>query len=97
MDDKDLKAQVRYYCRGKLCHAMQSAALDGLCKYPGDAIFGMYNGLSLVLGHHILKGIRELEPLQSECDVVLGTIQALMFVHGRYTVLDREALAQLAS
>jgi len=38
-DDKGLKAQVHYYCREKLYHAMQYAALDGLCKYPGDATF----------------------------------------------------------
>ena len=97
MDDKDLKIQVRYYCRGKLCHAMQSAALDGFCKYPGDATFRMYNGLSLVLGRHIQEGIYEFEPLQSECDVVLGTILALMFAYRHYTVLDRETLAQLES
>ena len=76
---------------------MQSAALDGLCKYPGDATFRMCNGLSLVLGRRIQEGIRELEPIQSECDVVLGIILALMFPHRHYTVLDREALAQLAS
>jgi len=57
----------------------------------------MYNGLSLVLGCHIQEGIRELEPLQSEHDVVLGTILALMFAHRHCTVLDREALAQLDS
>ena len=97
MDDKDLKAQVHYYCREKLYHAMQSAALDGLRKYPGDATFHMYNGLSLVLGRRIQEGIRELEPLQSERDVVLGTILALMFAHRHSTVLDREALAELDS
>lgn len=97
MDDKDLKAQVHYYCREKLYHAMQSAALDGLRKYPGDATFHMYNGLSLVLGRRIQEGIRELEPLQSERDVVLGTILALIFAHRHCTVLDREALAQLDS
>jgi len=53
--------------------------------------------LSLVLGRHIQEGIYEFEPLQSECDVVLGTILALMFAYRHYTVLDRETLAQLES
>jgi len=94
MDDKDLRAQVHYYYREKLYHAMQSAALDGLRKYPGDATFRMYSGLPLVPGRRIQEGIREFEPLQSEHDVVLGTILALMFAHQHCTVLDRKALAQ---
>ena len=43
------------------------------------------------------RGIRELEPLQSERDIVLGTILAWMFAHRHCTVLDREAHAQLDS
>ncbi|KDR09588.1 tetratricopeptide repeat protein 21B-like [Zootermopsis nevadensis] len=95
MEDKDLKAKIHYYCREKLYHAMQSAALDGLRKFPGDVTFHLYNGLSLVLGHRIQEGIRELQPLQSDRDVMLGAILALMFAHRRCSVVDREALAQL--
>lgn len=97
MEEKDLKAKVHYYCREKLYHAMQSAALDGLRKYPGDVTFRLYNGLSLVLGRRIQEGIRELEPLQSDHDVMLGTILALLFAHRRCSVVDREAVAQLDS
>jgi tetratricopeptide repeat protein 21B len=97
MEENDLKAKIHYYCREKLYHAMQSAALDGLRKYPGDATFHLYNGLSLVLGRCVQEGIRELEPLQSDRDVMLGTFLALMFAHRRCSVIDREALAQLDS
>jgi hypothetical protein len=81
MNDKDLKAQVHYYCQEKPYQAMQSASLHGLYKYSGDATFHMYNGLLLVLGHHIQEGICELELLQSERDIVLSNILALMFAH----------------
>lgn len=97
MDEKDLKAKIHYYCREKLYHAMQSAAVDGLRKFPGDVTFRLYNGLSLVLGHRIQEGIRELEPLQNDRDVMLGAILALMFAHRHCSVVDREALAQLDS
>ncbi|XP_069686948.1 tetratricopeptide repeat protein 21B-like [Periplaneta americana] len=97
MEEKDLKAKILYYCREKLYHAMQSVALEGLRKYPGDATFRLYNGLSLVLGRRTQEGIRELEPLQSDRDVMLGAILALMYAHRCCNVVDREALNQLDS
>lgn len=97
MEDRDLKAKIHYYCREKLYHAMQSVALDGLRKYPGDPTFRLYNGLSLVLGRRVQEGIRELEPLQTDRDVMIGAILALIYAHRRCNVVDREALSQLDS
>nr|CAD7455225.1 unnamed protein product [Timema tahoe] len=81
MDDRDLKAKILYYCREKYYHAMQTMSLDGVRKFPTDASFKLYNGLSLVLEKKVQEGIRELSPLQTDTDVVLGAVLALMTAH----------------
>nr|CAD7440821.1 unnamed protein product [Timema bartmani] len=97
MDDRDLKAKILYYCREKYYHAMQTMSLDGVRKFPTDASFKLYNGLSLVLEKKVQEGIRELSPLQTDTDVVLGAVLALMTAHRKCASVDKEALIILDS
>nr|CAD7199018.1 unnamed protein product [Timema douglasi] len=97
MDDRDLKAKILYYCREKYYHAMQTMSLEGIRKFPTDASFKLYNGLSLVLEKKVQEGIRELSPLQTDTDVVLGAVLALMTAHRKCAAVDKEALIILDS
>ncbi|XP_068085087.1 tetratricopeptide repeat protein 21B-like [Anabrus simplex] len=94
---EDIKTRIFYNCREKYYHAMQIAALEGIRKYSNDPSFRLYNGIALVLGRRVQEGIRELDPLQINRDVMLGAMLALMFAHRRFASVDREALAQLDS
>ncbi|XP_023227553.1 tetratricopeptide repeat protein 21B-like [Centruroides sculpturatus] len=90
-----LQARIHYYAREKFYHAMEQAALNGLKKYPGDAVYRFYYGLSLVLEERVQEGIRELDSIQDNNDVILGSVLAMIYAHRKCKVVDREAVNHL--
>lgn len=69
--------------------------MNGLKKYPGDAVYRFYYGLSLVLEGRVQEGIRELDSIQDNKDVILGSVLAMIYAHRKCKVVDREAVNHL--
>ncbi|XP_061402484.1 tetratricopeptide repeat protein 21B-like [Musca vetustissima] len=95
MDVQDFESLLLYYGRSGLFHTMQKTALDGLSKYPNHYAFRLYNGMSLVLGHRMQEGIRELNPLKSDAEFGIAAILALLYAHNRCSAVDNEAIQSL--
>ncbi|XP_075548739.1 tetratricopeptide repeat protein 21B-like isoform X1 [Dermacentor variabilis] len=90
-----LKTRIHYYCREKQYRSMQRAAVDGLKRYSGDAVYRLYFGMSLIFEGRLQEGIRELDVVRESKDVSLGGIMALIFAHRKCSVVDKEAVSQL--
>lgn len=92
MEPHEYTSLILYYGRERFFHMMQTYALDALAKYPGHKPFRLYNGLALCLGNRIQEAIRELHPLQSDADISMGVLLALIYAHRRCKVIDKEAI-----
>ncbi|KAK3857879.1 hypothetical protein Pcinc_020970 [Petrolisthes cinctipes] len=97
MTDTDslIKGKIHYYGREQYYQAMQDMCVAATKKYGNDPVYRFYSALSHLLQGRIQEAIRQLQPLQNEREVMLGTILALIHAHRRCQTLDREALAHL--
>lgn len=95
MEELWCKASIHYYCQEKYFGAMYKAATEAHIKFPSDPSYPMFRGISLILEGQLNEGIRELTPLQSDPNINLGCILALIHAHKKSTTTDRELLYTL--
>ena len=88
-----IKAKIHYYGREKYFHQMQVAAVDGIKRFAGDQTYKFFYAMALVLEGRLQEGIRELDPLQSYSDVMLGALIGLIHAHKLCLTVDKEAVA----
>lgn len=94
MESHEYTSLILYYGRERFFHLMQTYALEALAKYPGHKSFRLYNGYALCLGNRIQEAIRELHPLQSDSEIAMGVLLALIYAHRRCKVVDKEAILE---
>ncbi|XP_071548285.1 tetratricopeptide repeat protein 21B-like [Panulirus ornatus] len=95
--DALFKGKIHYYGREQYYQAMQDTCVAASKKFGNDPIYRFYSAVSHLLQGCTQEAIRQLQPLQSDRDVMLGTLLALIYAHRHCQVLDREAVAQLDS
>lgn len=93
MGDKDIEAQLNYFCRDKYYHAIQQICKESASK--SDPVIQFYKAIALLFGSSVPEAIRALEPLEADNTICLGVYLALIYAHKKSTVIDRAALAEL--
>ncbi|XP_050699357.1 tetratricopeptide repeat protein 21B-like [Eriocheir sinensis] len=96
-DDTVIKGKIHYYGREQYYQAMQDTCLAATKKFGNDPVYRFYSALSQLLQGRTQEAIRQLQSLQHDREVMLGTLLALIHAHRRCQVVDREAVALLDS
>lgn len=94
MEPHEYTSLILYYGRERFFNMMQTYALEALTRYPGHKPFRLFNGFALCLGNRIQEAIRELHPLQTDADIAMGVLLALIYAHRRCKVIDKEAILE---
>lgn len=92
-----LRCNIHYYLREKCYGHAQHMAKQATARLGDNAEFLFYCGLASLLEGQVQKGIDELIPIQTERDVELAVVIALVFGHKRASSVDRESLYSLES
>lgn len=95
MAEQELKSRIFYYLREKYYHTMQSCALEGIMKYPGEVYFKFYNAISMIFCGRLQESIREMESLQTEEELLLATLVSLIYIHKKKQTADKQILINL--
>lgn len=95
MDEIELKSKMFFYLREKHYHAMQTTCLEGTVKYPQNVTFKLFNAIAMIKCARISDGVREFETLQSENELVLACLLALIHVHKTQSTVEKEVLQKL--
>ncbi|UYV83543.1 TTC21B [Cordylochernes scorpioides] len=77
--------------------SMHDAAKECLQLQYNDSISRFYLGVSLIQEGRLQEGIRELEQVRENKDVVLGSILALIYAHRKCKVVDQDTVMFLDS
>lgn len=90
------RCNVHYYLREKYYGKAKIIAKQASLQYdPTEFLF--YHGLACILEGQVQSGINDLGPLQSERDIQLAVVIALIYGHKLTSTLEREALYSLES
>ncbi|CAH2991716.1 unnamed protein product [Chilo suppressalis] len=95
MDLLWFRCNVHYYLREKYYNKVKNLALQACSHFHDTAEFDFYNGLASILQGQVQKGINELTPLQSDKDVQLAVVMALIYGYKTTNVSDRDVLHNL--
>lgn len=97
MDIAWLRCNIHYYLHEKLYGSAKKIISQASKQYGDAAEFLFYNGLASLLEGQIQKGISELTPLQSEQDIQLAVVIALIYGHKLGSPGERDVLYNLES
>lgn len=97
MDVGWLRCNIHYYLREKLYGSAKHIALKASKQYGDSAEFIFYSGLASILEGQVQRGITELSPLQSEQDIELAVVIALIYGYKLGSPGERDALYNLES
>ncbi|XP_026737258.1 tetratricopeptide repeat protein 21B-like [Trichoplusia ni] len=97
MDVAWLRCNIHYYLREKCYGSSRKIASKASKQYGDAAEFLFYAGLASILEGQVQKGISELTPLQSEKDIQLAVVIALIYGYKLSSPTEREALYSLES
>lgn len=92
MDENEIKSKVFFYLREKYYTTMQSVVLEGLVKYPDHSLLKFLNASAVLICGRPQDAIREFENLQSDEELALAAILALIYTHKKYSTLDKDEL-----
>ncbi|XP_069186237.1 tetratricopeptide repeat protein 21B isoform X2 [Procambarus clarkii] len=95
--DAIFKGKIHYYGREQYYQAMQDTCIAASKKFGNDPVYRFYSAVSHLLQGCTQEAIRQLQPLQNDRDIMLGTLLALIYAHRHCQVVDREAVTQLDS
>ncbi|KAK7082681.1 Tetratricopeptide repeat protein 21B [Halocaridina rubra] len=87
--------KIHYYGREQYYQAMQDECVAATKKFGRDEKYSFYSAVSHLLQGRTQEAIRQLQPLQTSRDVMLGAILALIYAHRHCQNVDREAVAHL--
>lgn len=97
MDFSWYKCSIHYYLREKYYGKVKRIAQQASVQYNDTAEFEFYSGLANILEGQVQRGINELTPLQSNKDIQLAVVMALIYGYKLGSMLDRESLYSLES
>lgn len=97
MDFSWYRCNIHYYLREKYYGKAKKIALLASPHVNDTVEFEFYNGLASILEGQVQRGINELTPLQSEKDIQLAVVLALIYGYKIANMLDKEALYSLES
>ncbi|XP_027210397.1 tetratricopeptide repeat protein 21B-like isoform X1 [Penaeus vannamei] len=93
--DAVFKGKIHYYGREQYYQAMQNESVAATKKFGNDPVYRFYSAVSHLLQGQTQEAIRQLQPLQNDQDVMLGTLLALIYAHRHCQVVDKEAVTML--
>lgn len=97
MEIEWLRYNINYYLREKCYGKAQQISKQASSQFSQNPEFSLYSGLTYLLEGQLQKGINVLTPLQTERDIELAVVIALIYGHKRASVTDRESLYALES
>lgn len=95
MADYELKSKALFYLREKYYHTMQAVALEGIMKHPGDFSYKFFNAVAMTFCGRLQESIREMESLQKEEELIVGSLVALIYIHKRKQTTDKQIFINL--
>lgn len=97
MEIEWLRYNINYYLREKCYGKAQQISKQASSQFSQNPEFSLYSGLTYLLEGQLQKGINVLTPLQTERDIELAVVIALIYGHKRASVTDKESLYALES
>ncbi|KAJ0178912.1 hypothetical protein K1T71_005687 [Dendrolimus kikuchii] len=94
MDIVWYRCNIHYYLREKCYGNVKRIAAQATSQF-NNTEFHFYNGLASILEGHFQKGINDLTPLQSDKDLHLAVVIALIYGHKLINSSERDALHTL--
>lgn len=91
------RCNINYYLREKCYGKAKTIAKLASSQFPDIIEYPFYHGLAQILEGQIQKGINELTPLQSDKDIQLAVVIALIYGHKLASSVERDALYGLES
>ncbi|RDD45285.1 Tetratricopeptide repeat protein 21B [Trichoplax sp. H2] len=88
-------ALINFYCREKLYNHVCKVATDAMKKYGNDNILHFWHAFGLIMQNRVSEGMRELQEIEDDKNVVLCTILCLVYAHKKSKLVDRESVQQL--
>lgn len=86
------RCNIHYYLREKCYGKAKNIAKLAIAQFTDSTEFSFYHGLANILEGQIQKGINELSPLQSDRDIQLAVVIALIYGYKLGSSLERDAL-----
>lgn len=91
------RCNVHYYLREKCYGKAKKIAKQTSMQFTETTEFLFYHGLACILEGQVQRGITELTPLQSDKDIQLAAVIALIYGHKLASTLERDTLYSLES
>lgn len=97
MDLMWYRCNINYNLREKCYGKAKNIAELVSSQFTESTEFLFYHGIANILEGQLQKGINDLTPLQSDRDIQLAAVIALIYAHKLSNTLDRETLYNLES
>lgn len=97
MDAVWFKSNICYYLREKYYGNAKKIIKQALLQFPGNVEYLFYYGITNLLEGQIQKAISDLSPLQSEKEIQLAVVIALIYAYKLNNSSDKEVLYNLES
>ncbi|XP_013200236.2 tetratricopeptide repeat protein 21B-like [Amyelois transitella] len=91
------RCNVHYYLREKCFGKARKIVKEALQLKSDTTEFLFYNGVASILEGQVQDGINDLNPLQSDRDLQLAVVMALIYGHKLANVLEKDVLYTLES
>ncbi|XP_059056730.1 tetratricopeptide repeat protein 21B-like [Achroia grisella] len=89
------RCNIHYYLREKYYGKAKKITVQASLRYNNTTEFHFYNGITSILEGQVQKGISDLTPLQSDRDIQLAVVIALLYGHKLVNTLERDSIYNL--
>ncbi|XP_052749213.1 tetratricopeptide repeat protein 21B-like [Galleria mellonella] len=89
------RCNIHYYLRDKCYGKAKKIAVQASLRYNDTTEFHFYHGLASILEGQVQKGISDLTPLQSDRDIQLAVVIALIYGHKLASTLEKDSIYNL--
>ncbi|XP_068631155.1 tetratricopeptide repeat protein 21B-like [Battus philenor] len=97
MDLTWFRCNIHYYLREKCYGKVKKIITKSLSKFTDSVEFMFYNGLANILEGQAQKGINELTPIQSDKNLQLAVIIAIIYGYKLISVTEKDDVYNLES
>lgn len=97
MDTVWQRCNIHYNLREKYYGKAKKISKNASAQNINSSVFPFYHGIASILEGQVQVGINELTPLQSDEDILMAVLIALVYGHKTSPTLDRETLHSLES
>ncbi|XP_048479226.1 tetratricopeptide repeat protein 21B [Plutella xylostella] len=95
MDTAWHRCNIHYYLREKYYGKVKKVSKHVASQLTNNSDFLFYHGIAQILQGQVQQGINELTPLQSDPDLLLAVLIALIYGHKTLATLERDTLHSL--